>query len=97
MTEISVAMQRVIGKLDEEVGLLETSLANATDEIEALRAENAELRQLSFLSQEVLRHIEKLDKENAELRGQIVELVVTLGMHGIHIQAKEEAKQNETE
>lgn len=89
MTEISVRMQRVIEKLDEEVGLLETSLANATDEIEALMAENAELRQLSFLSQEVLRHIEKLDKENAELRGQIVELVVTLGMHGIRIQAKE--------
>ena len=38
MTEISVQMQKVINELMEVNGLLETSLANATDEIERLQA-----------------------------------------------------------
>ena len=42
MTEINVAMQKVIDELMEVNGLLETSLANATDEIERLQAIVAE-------------------------------------------------------
>ena len=38
MIEINVAMQKVIDELMEVNGLLETSLANATDEIEHLTA-----------------------------------------------------------
>jgi len=42
VTEISVQMQKVINELMEVNGLLETSLANATDEIERLQAIVAE-------------------------------------------------------
>jgi len=38
MIEISVQMQKVINEITEVNGLLETSLANATDEIERLTA-----------------------------------------------------------
>jgi phage shock protein A len=44
-TLIVESMQRVIDSLTEEVGLLETSLANATDRIEELTTKNTELRQ----------------------------------------------------
>lgn len=82
MTEISVGMQRVIEKLDEEVGLLEMSLANAADRIEELMAENTSTeRENERLESRMV----ELKGENAELRRQIARLE-TRGMEALRVE-----------